>query len=136
MACDVRVVNAGPMPVWSDRTESPSTGLFIHLTGFQDSAEIERVRITMEIRSMSGTMEVLPGYQVANEATSPGNAYGIGSTYVNSEGIDYGSGFTDISGNLSSQQLVRFGVFVRNTNGSTHTELALLSMRIEMQARA
>lgn len=137
MSCDVRIVSAGPMPVWSNRQEGPNVGLFIHLTAFMSAAEVERVRCTLEIRSNSGEAEILPGYQVANEATSPGSSYQIGSQYEETEDIHYGTSFTDISGNLGNQQLVRFGVFVRNTASSAgQTELALVTLKVEIQARA
>lgn len=135
MSCDTRVVSAGPMPVWSNRTSDPAAGLFIHLTSFMDAAEVERVRMTLELRSNSGLAEVLPAYQVANEATSPGSTFGVGSAYVGNDGITYGTSFTDISANLADQQLVRFGVFVRNQSGDK-TELVLTTLRVEVQSRS
>ena len=106
------------------------------MTAFLPSAEVERIRATVELRSNSGAATVWPGFQTANEEQSPDAATQLANpSYISSNGITYGASFEDISAALASKQLVRFGLFVLNGTG-TNTEVVLASLRVEVQSRS
>jgi hypothetical protein len=128
----VQTLSSGPTPVWSNKSLAPNAGLFHYLTDFVDAAQVKDVRMSFELRANSGSAEILVGYEVANVETDPLQTFAIGAIYSSATGWTYGSSFTDIQANLANRQLVRFGVFVRNANG-TSLEAALVTLRVDVR---
>lgn len=98
-----------------------STGAtFWPVTGWMDAKTVGSLVCNFEVRCLDGDQEVSAAYQTANVENSPDAAQALGS-YVNANGMTYGSAFTDVSANTQPKQLVRFGFLVKNTATSNVT---------------
>ncbi len=97
-----------------------TTATFWPMTPWMDASQVGSLRFTLEIRCLEGDQEISGAYQTANVENSPDSAVAVGS-YANSNGMSYGSSFTDVSANTQPKQLVRLGCLVKNTSTSNTT---------------
>ncbi|MCB9761267.1 MAG: hypothetical protein H6739_15605 [Alphaproteobacteria bacterium] len=106
-----------PLP-WTTVFTASTTAAFLPATAWMQASEVDKLRVTWELRGRTGNLEVTAGYQTADVENNPDSATAIGS-YVSSDGMTYpSSGFTSVSANTEGKQLVRFGWMCKNSTGT------------------
>jgi hypothetical protein len=105
------------LPFMTLSTNSTSN-LFLPATGWLPTDYITQMRPTWELRQANGNIQLSPAYQVADHEDSPGTSTAL-ATLTSSTGMQYPTGWTDVSSSLGGKQLVRFGWIVNLTSGST-----------------
>ncbi len=124
-----KTIAAGPMPAWS--SGSDQSALWNPLTRWGSTADVHKIRPSMEMRVSSGNAKIQFGYQLANDPDSPETAVTVGS-FLASEGFLYGSSFTDIASQTDGYLYVRWGVWVQNSTG-TKIEMCRASIRVDIE---
>jgi hypothetical protein len=95
-----------------------NTAYFVPATGWMNSADIVEMRAAMEIAvNQSATMNVQVGYQVAQNADTPGTAYVADNTMDWQTAVDvyYATAFFDVAAVTGANALVRFGFLTKDT---------------------
>lgn len=94
---------------------SDAVANFIPLTRWISTADVNKnARAAIEMQGDTGSCQIAPGYQTANDQDSPDTAVKLGGlAFVGADGIQYPTGYTDISTAVDAKLLVRFGVLVK-----------------------
>jgi hypothetical protein len=103
---------------WTMVAADSTTEVFLPATGWMQAADVAKIRTNFELRGVTGTINVLVGYQTANVENSPDAATNTG-TFQTSVGVYFGGSFTDVSAATQAKQLIRFGFVVKLTSGFT-----------------
>lgn len=108
---------------------------FVPLTDWLNAAGVKKVRVRTEMRADTGTCQIAPGYELANDIDAPNAPVQIpatGGSYLLGNGIQYQSTFDDISSSTATRLFIRFGVLVKqDADGAVNGCLA--SIRVDMQ---
>ena len=89
-------------------------------SGWMSASLFSKVKGDFEICERISDLEISLGYQTANVENSPDSAASIGS-YQTSNGVYYGSTWTDISTYTDAKAIFRFVWMTKNTAGSSLT---------------
>ena len=89
-------------------------------SGWMSAATFTKVKGDFEVRERISDIEVSLGYETANVENSPDAAASIGS-FVNANGVSYGTSWSDISAYTDGKTLIRFVWLAKNTSGSSLT---------------
>lgn len=139
MASQLTSYTAGPTMVWSNR--STTSELIFPITPALPAATIQSVRSSLELRSATSKVSVQIGYQYSDdqetwydgEATpTQDEASTLGSART-SDGVDYGSTFTDIT--TSAKLFVRF-VLVAKNDSEGDLEMGTAAARLDLHSEA
>ena len=99
--------------------------VFIPATAWMGSAGFDYLRVFWEIAALTGTLELTPAWQVANNEDAPGATQTINTTspYKDTVDVYYPELWKDAAGDgtapTKSNILIRFGFLVRLKSGST-----------------
>ena len=90
----------------------------IPAAGWMRAADVAKFRGSFEIRGINGVLNVALGYQTCDVPNSVDTPVAV-TSYQTSNGMYYGTAFTDISANTLGKQWVRIVWMVKLTSGST-----------------
>ena len=121
----------GPRPVWTDGTTSPT---WHALSEPLSSAGMINVRVSTELDESSGNCKIRPALRWSNDGVAWDADVAIVTTYRSTVGIDYGSGYVDITALGRPKPWVQFGVEVANTTG-TRVELCAATVLVDPKER-
>lgn len=98
--------------------------VFFPGTPWMESASVDELRVTWELVSLTGDIELAPAWQVANSEENPGTSNTIAtSPYKDAADVYFPTGWKDAAGDgtapTKSNLLVRFGFLVKLKTGST-----------------
>ena len=145
MIVDVEHVTAatymgGPKMVASSEDGATASPTFWPLTEWVPSTDIESVRQSMDIQSVSDAagLEVAAGFQTANDRTDPATwtATVIGPAYLKFGLPYFGTAYQNVNGGASPDEAwIRFGVFAQDTGSGATTgpHYGLVELRIDAQ---
>ena len=102
------------------------------MTPWFKASGIQKFRMIIEVRNITGNFECIGTFQTSNDETTPDTTNrNLGSTWLTAHGVYYPSAWTDPTSDLAGYQLVRFGVGTRNASGTTQN-LGRVRARLEI----
>ncbi len=128
MACDQSGTTYPPINAW---TKKDDTNWNFHPVGAPvDANNFQLVRPSFELAQSSGLLTVRPALRTSNDGTTWDTPVAIGGQSRNTNGITYGSAYTDMTATTDGKQLVQPGVEVKNTSGSA-LEMGLVTLKLD-----
>ena len=121
----------GPRPVWTDGTSGPT---WHALSEPMSSAGLINLRVSTELDENSGNCKIRPALRWSNDGVAWDADVAIVTTYRTTVGIDYGSGYVDITALGTPKPWVQFGVEAANNSG-TRVEICLAAILVDPKER-
>ena len=112
-----------------------ATANFIPLTDWRTTAGIKKLRATLQMQGDTGTCLIAPAYQTIETRTATGDTpVQIGAlSFLGANGFQYPTEFTDVSTDVTTKQLIRFGVLVKqDSDGGIQGCLASIKVEINI----
>ena len=104
----------------------PSASGFTPTTDWFNAGALDHARAGVEMRSLAGNFEAIPGVQFANGVRSTPTTVNLGSTWISTEGEHDQQAWTDLTSNADASQQARLGFVTRNSSGSNVGSAELL----------
>lgn len=91
---------------------------FTPATDYFDAGAVLGLRFDGQLRSRTGTIEIIAAIEFANTERGSSSFTTLGSIWVSAEGYIDPAAFTDVSATAAGKQRARLGFLTRNTIGS------------------
>lgn len=95
-----------------------------------DANTCQKVRPSFELAQSSGLLTVRSAVRTSDDGVAWDTPVAIGGHSRYTNGITYGSGFTDMTSTTDAKQLVQPGVEVKNSSG-TALEMGLVTLKLD-----
>lgn len=91
---------------------------FTPATDYFEAGAVLALRFAGEMRSRTGTIEIIPAIEFVNTVRGQATVVNLGSTWFSAEGYIDPAAFTGVGATAAGKQRCRLGWVTRNTSGS------------------